>query len=331
MPPLSGSSMSAWTDATKDKLAQQVAEMSVNEKVPAHAGGKEQIQDGFTVIKTKHLAKLERKFATATSELQVGSLPNLSRGETLNTKNISKAQEKDLHDGPTVRVFVGGKLAHGKVPKRCLMAVSESATAFFNANPAAKEVRFSADSANSKVVANILYRLVDSPISGFKLPMALTFTKAVLTYQAAQALGMGKYAEPISKGLRVTISQRLLDYEEIDVVLAALPATDRSFQTLANDLSFRRHKGMIPDADDFDAYLANNAKLADAIAEIEAEHQAVREARHEQRVRAADRRHRLQEKREVAAIKQTINATGSVKTTTSEQAEVQRKLMGRGN
>jgi hypothetical protein len=331
MPSSKTGNMPKPANVINEDRGQQSARSPMNRKASCETIRMEnkELCDGFTPVKTKVQSKFERKIATAASELQVESLTNLSRG-TLDVQSINAAQEKDLHAGPTVGVYIGAKLARNHVPARALMAVSERANALFNANPAAKEFRLPANSANSAVVATILYRLVSGPTANFKIPQPATFIQAVQTYQAAEVLGMGKHAESIGKTIRFTISHRLLDYEEIDVVLASLPVTDNTFKTLANDLSFRRHKGLILDGEDFAAYLKKNPKLGNAVAEIASQHEAARQAHREQRERAAEHRQRQHEKSIAANVRKSVNGPGSIKSATPDQAEVQRKMVGRG-
>ncbi|KAF2875730.1 hypothetical protein BDV95DRAFT_665153 [Massariosphaeria phaeospora] len=208
----------------------------------------------FTPVVSKATKKHKEHLARAASSLQVGSIPALSEG-IVNVKKLNKKQVKDLQTGPTVAVYVEKYCLHTAVPKRALMAVSPKAHDLLKGDPLIKEIEINGKNADFYWMTQLLDQIATG-IGHFKVVPDRSFIENIKIYQACYAVDINDFAlSPLYKWFTQTIGNRLMTYEEIDAVVARISTKNRLFAYVANNLSYLRHKGAIPDSKDFAKYL----------------------------------------------------------------------------
>lgn len=257
---------------------------------------------------------------------------------SVNVYDLTVDERRGLLDGPKAEIYIETTRAFRNAPIRALMAWSPKANAHFRANPLSRKVAFPASAADVSAVQNVLRATVTHAGMGKDALGAVfpgnTLTDAVKNYQAALTLGVKRRVEHIAKAIAGHISAGLLSYEAVTLIATCVPPSDEVFHYLAHNLATRRFQRQIPDPEDFEKYLETMPKLKEAMAEIDAPHQAERKAHKDA---AAEARARKQAKEErskhreykgrVEALKVKLNAAmGGIVSMTQEEADLRREL-----
>ena len=199
---------------------------------------------------------------------------------------------RDLWEGPTIRVMCKQTEIRPAVHKNALRAYSDAALAYLTANPAAKEWRLQQ---GNVAALRDLVDAIDAKDTPFKMPFAKSFMDGLHVYQGAAILGVlkpGIDTSSLRRFLqhRMNNLERLLEYHEVTMIVDFCPKTDPVFKQIAHNLAHKRYKGLIPDPDDFEAYLQEHTNLRDMMQEIDDEKKAARKTGYAQRTLAEGRR-----------------------------------------
>ncbi|KAF2249240.1 hypothetical protein BU26DRAFT_564897 [Trematosphaeria pertusa] len=130
-----------------------------------------------------------------------------------------------------------------------------------------------------------LDNIARSPKKPSRIAAKLETFEDLSTCAAAQLLGMEKYTANIMNLYWAWFANSLPDYDDLDAIMCFPTSHTRLFDLVASQLASLVRDDQVPDPEDFAVYLANNARLADKIADInkKAAAKARREAARERR------------------------------------------------
>jgi DNA-directed RNA polymerase subunit N (RpoN/RPB10) len=225
------------------------------------------------------------------------------------------------------------------IPKRAAMAASSVLYKHFNTNPEALEYRFSRGYIHPGAVRFLLIswmRETCNEFEAYAIPAQKTFAEDIAILRAARLLGMERYCRHILIGYVDYLKTQLPSYEEIITVEQnATSDKDPLWTAMVNHLCHDRFKGLIPDAEDFEAFLEKHTRLKKAMESADnffagyAKKQA--EGRERERYQRweqnqAEKRQRIAKERLAAELlKKKLDEKGSgLMTVTADEAELLR-------
>ena len=173
-------------------------------------------------------------------------------------------QRKALLLGEKWNVYIGDDVVWEKIPKNLLMTVSTKAQEAYAKGD--KGISLPKDSIDRHTVSFLLHFLVETchRTIPFKLPLRPTVTLNLALVKAGILLGMELITAPIQQSLIEYIKAEIPQYDEISIIERDLE-NDAIFRRLVDKLVYWRYKGMIPDPDKFEAFLAQHKTLSDAM------------------------------------------------------------------
>jgi hypothetical protein len=268
--------------------AESTSNKTNNDEITVRTEGSQEAEE-FIIFKSKAMKKQEHREAKEAALLEKAkaasaakAVPTLAQ-PVVNGDGVTGEARNDMPEGPMIEIYVNGKDQVNDKPIRekvsvfALKAVSEYADKYFEMNPLAKQIHFL--NCDKKAVSKIVAALEKNPTE-FKIPRADDFIEGVKLYQASKAMDIKdeKYTKPILRFLRTSISRRLLNYSEIDSVLARVAVDDALFKHLVHNLAHLRFIKVIPDPEPFEAYLESRPTLKQAIQAVDDEKSALRKA-----------------------------------------------------
>ncbi|USP81346.1 hypothetical protein yc1106_08620 [Curvularia clavata] len=246
-----------------------------------------------------------------------------------NVAALTVAERQGLLDGPKADIFIVGKLAFPNAPISALMAWSYTMNAHFEANPLARTVTLKSSADLTAVQTVLKSTITTSGMGGENIAFVCKGTTLVqlgLVYQAGVALGMDQRVNYHAKLLKNLISENLISYEALNMIVKNIPSTDVMFQHLTQDLAYRRYKRTIPNAEEFEAWLQEHVALKDATGQADAPHKAIRKAARIAKAQEEKRQEAMYWARVAELKKKTDAAKGSIVLLTQEQAGLSREL-----
>jgi hypothetical protein len=248
-------------------------------------------------------------------------------------------QEREgLLKGPRITIYVGD-VPVPDISKRAAMAVSSVLNKHFTSNPESLEYRFSRGQLNPGAIRLLLVGWMQETCQDFEayaVPAQQTFGEDVAVLRAARLLGMERYCRHVLTQYVEYLKTQIPSYEEIVAVEKnATSDKDPLWTAMVNHLCHDRFKGLIPDAEDFEAFLEKHPRLkkamesADAFFAGYAKKQAdIREAERRQRWedgQAAKRERIAREQRAAESLRQKMETKSSgLMTVTADEAEMLR-------
>ncbi|KAF1833477.1 hypothetical protein BDW02DRAFT_623613 [Decorospora gaudefroyi] len=263
-----------------------------------------------------------------------------------------RQQRLGLLKGPRITIHVGDTIVEG-VSKRVAMAGSSVLHKHFIKNPKSLKYRFSQGQIHPGAVRLLLKTWMEpmcEEFEGYAVPAQTTFAANVAVLRAARLLGMERYCSHILAEYVHYLKTQLPSYEEIvEIESNATSAKDPLWTTMVNHLCHVRSKGLIPDFEDFEAFLEAHPRLQKAMdladeyfsgyakkqreaRETERRQQyEAREAERHQRWKQnqAETRQRIaQEQQAAASLKKKLDAKGGgLMTVTADEAEMLRQRL----
>jgi hypothetical protein len=219
------------------------------------------------------------------------------------------------------------------------MAASSVLHKHFTANPGSNEYRFSRGQIHPGAVRLLLIGWMQEMCNEFEayaVPAQKTFGEDVAILRAARLLGMERYCRYLVTGYVKYLKTQLPSYEEI-VTVEQNTTSDKDplWTAMVNHLCHDRFKGLIPDVEDFEAFLEKHTRLkkamesADTFFAAYARKQA--EGRNQERrlrweQNQAEKRERITKEQLVAeSLQKKLQEKGSgIMTVTAEEAELLR-------
>jgi hypothetical protein len=185
-----------------------------------------------------------------------------------NLLEMIRAQRQGLLQGPRITIHVGDTSVEG-IFKRAAMAASSVLHKHFTANPQSLEYRFSRGQIHPGAVRLLLIGWMQETCNEFEayaVPAQKTFGEDVALLRAARLLGMERYCSHLLAGYVDYLKTQLPSYEEIIAVEQnATSDKDPLWTAMVNHLCHDRFKGLIPDAEDFQAFLEKHVRLKKAM------------------------------------------------------------------
>ncbi|KAJ4304800.1 hypothetical protein N0V90_000328 [Kalmusia sp. IMI 367209] len=242
----------------------------------------------FTKVESCTTMKRHVKVSSARGDLLSKTAPiQEDMTGTTDVRNLTREQRNGLLEGPMVGITREGTLL-AYVHKRIIMACSSWANDYILKNPMAKYLTLPASEADPRALRLVFGWMTAPYICGKKVKaiyMGKDTVDACKIFQAADVLGMRPYVTHIASYFHHYISDQtcLMNYDELTVLLDAVQISDPLFKHLAKDLANRRYKQLIPDEEDFAAYLKKQPALSHAMDDIHAARTIERKARKEAR------------------------------------------------
>lgn len=256
-----------------------------------------------------------------------------------NIGEMSLQDRQNLLIGPTWKIFVGDEIIFN-IPRRLIMTVSKSAQILYMHDPNMNSILLSKDFTSPAPVLHLMNWLVEicKTFKPFHIRDRDTFMETLAVVRAARMLGMEKYIDHMVRFYDRYIQKELPQYDEITAIEAmALDEEDPLFRSLSHRLSMMRHKDLIPDPEEFDAYLAQHPMLAKQIAKVDEKFNAGRLEREAKRIQrdykkaassaknAEDEKLRKEEELK-EAVRRKLNGrkgdAGNIKVMTAEEARL---------
>lgn len=242
-----------------------------------------------------------------------------------------RPQRQNLFTGPRITINIGTVKVTG-IFKRVAMAVSSVLNEHFVKSPDSVEYTSPDD---ILVPGAVRYLLIAYPqnisqeFMAYAVPMQGTFAKNVSLLHASRKLGMEQYTRPLLNAHVSYLREELPSYEEIAIVeRMATSEKDPLWTYMVNHLCHDRFKKLIPDSEDFEAFLTDHPRLMKAMEKADdyfagvakkkwEEGQVTRQAAEdERRMRwkqdQAEKREQIARKQEaVQSIRQKMDAKGA--------------------
>ncbi|KAI4651839.1 hypothetical protein J4E93_002035 [Alternaria ventricosa] len=259
-----------------------------------------------------------------------------------NLLEMIRAQRQALLQGPRVTIYIGDTSVEG-ISKRAAMAASTALNKYFTANPQSHEYVFSRGQIHPGAVRLLLIGWMQETCNEFEayaVPAQKTFGEDVALLRAARLLGMERYCSHIHAGYVEYLKTQLPSYEEIIAVEQnATSDKDPLWTAMVNHLCHDRHKRLLPDPEDFAAFLEKHTRLRNAMesADIffrgmakkqvdDREKQREKERRQRWERNQAEKHERIAKERLAAeSLRKKMDEKGSgLMTVTAEEAELLR-------
>ena len=259
-----------------------------------------------------------------------------------NLLEMIRAQRQALLQGPRVVIHVGDTSVEG-ISKRAAMAASTVLHKHFTANPQLHEYVFSRGQIHPGAVRLLLIGWMQETCNEFEayaVPAQKTFGEDVALLRAARLLGMERYCSHIHAGYVEYLKTQLPSYKEIIAVEQnATSDKDPLWTAMVNHLCHDRYKRLIPDPEDFAAFLEKHTRLRKAMesADIFFAGMAKRQVEGREQEREKERRQRWEhnqaekhariakERLAAESLRKKMDEKGSgLMTVTAEEAELLR-------
>jgi hypothetical protein len=243
---------------------------------------------------------------------------------------MSRPERQYLLLGVQFAFVVGSNIIAG-ISKRMAMAISSVLNEYFVQNPEADEYHVPE---NYLLPGAVRYLLVKYPedmsheFMAYSVPMQDTFLKNVALLRASRKLGMEPYTKHILNTCIGYLKDQLPSYEEIAIIEDHRTSDkDPLWTHMVNHLCHDRYKKLIPDPENFAAFLEEHPLLNEAMAKADiyfagvakknwednqAKWQAAddeRRARWEQNEKEK-REHIAKDQESAASLKKKMDATG---------------------
>jgi hypothetical protein len=180
-----------------------------------------------------------------------------------------RQERQGLLKGPQITLYSGKDAVKG-ISKRAAMATSSVLNDHFVKNPQSLEYHLSAEDA---VSPGAIRYLLDTYIcwmsqffKSYKAPVQKKFRDNIAILRAARKLGMEPYTKDILTAHVEYLKECIPTYEEIATVEANKTSEkDPLWTHMLNHLCFVRHKGYIPDPNNFEIFLKKHPILKQAM------------------------------------------------------------------
>ncbi|KAI4665884.1 uncharacterized protein J4E78_003349 [Alternaria triticimaculans] len=259
-----------------------------------------------------------------------------------NLLEMIRAQRQALLQGPRITIHIGDTSVEG-ISKRAAMAASTVLQKHFTANPQSHEYVFSRGQIHPGAVRLLLIGWMQETCNEFEayaVPAQKTFGEDAALLRAARLLGMERYCSHIHAGYVEYLKTQLPSYEEIITVEQnAMSDKDPLWTAMVNHLCHDRYKRLIPDPEDFAAFLEKHTRLRKAMesADIFFAGMAKRQVEGREQEREKERRQRWEhnqaekhariakERLAAESLRKKMDEKGSgLMTVTAEEAELLR-------
>jgi hypothetical protein len=181
-----------------------------------------------------------------------------------NILTLSREDRIELLCGPKVTIIADGNVIIRKnVPMRALMASFTKLYDLLNIKCLVTQFRVpsNVDRKSIECLLDLLTTEYIIDARTIKLT-SRSFFADVLMYQACLALGIDyTHTIPLTRALRAEITARLLNFDEMNVIVECVPATDPLFRHLARTVWHRRFNQEISDVVAFEKWLGRNHKI----------------------------------------------------------------------
>lgn len=272
--------------------------------------------------------------------------------DLISIMKLNQEIREKLLEGDKVDIYVGDHLVFAALPKKAFMAVSGLAHEHFLANPQVAYLELTWGTVNIVALKHVCHWINSVCAKGktYAIPPGNNLSMAASIVHLGHVLGMDQYTTHIEKKVRDTISDRLLDYTELDAVLATFAEGTAIFTHLAHNLAHARHNNRIPDADNFEIYLSNHPALNQLMAAIDYDRQVKQQLKEaatqghnaqgeqaksgkKKKTKYFNRKARKeQQKKEQEQLEEEVKEklnTGGIHMMTEEQAQAYRDMVGR--
>ncbi|KAF1919153.1 hypothetical protein BDU57DRAFT_132248 [Ampelomyces quisqualis] len=183
-----------------------------------------------------------------------------------------RQQRQALFQGPKITLHAGST-AIGDMYKRVAMAASPVLHKYFVEHAERLEYSFQGD-----IAPGAVWYLLDTWMGDIRdvfevyaVPGQDSFIKNVSLLRAARMLGMEQYVRHILEVHVKYLKNKLPTYEQIVIVESnATSDKDPLWTSMVNHLCHDRYKQMMPDAEDFGAFLEGHPRLKAAMASADA-------------------------------------------------------------
>jgi hypothetical protein len=180
-----------------------------------------------------------------------------------------RQERQGLLKGPQITVYSGKDAVKG-ISKRAAMATSSVLNDHFVKNPQSLEYRLSAEDAVDpdaiRYLLDTYIRWMSQFFESYKAPVQKKFRDNIAILRAARKLGMEPYTKDILTAHVEYLKECIPTYEEIATVEANKTSDkDPLWTHMLNHLCFMRHKGYIPDPNNFEMFLKKHPILKQAM------------------------------------------------------------------
>ncbi|KAF2029355.1 hypothetical protein EK21DRAFT_89932 [Setomelanomma holmii] len=183
-----------------------------------------------------------------------------------------RQERQGLIRGLRITIFIG-PVAVGGIFKGAAIATSKVLDDHFSQNPESLDYHAPADLLSPEALRILLISWMRDTCQGFEayaVPMQQKFAENVALLRAARILGMERYTRHILTVFVEYFKTELPSYEEITTVERnATSDKDPLWTAMVNHLCFCRYKELVPDPEDFAAYLALHPRLKQAMVEAD--------------------------------------------------------------
>jgi hypothetical protein len=180
-----------------------------------------------------------------------------------------RQERQGLLKGPQITVYSGKDAVKG-ISKRAAMATSSVLNDHFVKNPQSLEYHLSAEDAVDpdaiRYLLDTYIRWMSQFFESYKAPVQKKFRDNIAILRATRKLGMEPYTKDILTAHVEYLKECIPTYEEIATVEAnKTNDKDPLWTHMLNHLCFMRHKGYIPDPDNFEMFLKKHPILKQAM------------------------------------------------------------------
>lgn len=189
-----------------------------------------------------------------------------------NFYTMIRQKRQKLFQGPMITLRTGNTAVNG-IYKRVAMAASPVLNKHFVEHPDSIEYSFSDHVVPGAVryLLDIWMRHIRDAFEVYAVPGQDSFIKNVTLLRAARLLGMERYTRYILESHIVFLKNNLPTYEHIIIIEDnATSDKDPLWTSMVNHLCHERHKQLMPDPEDFAAFLENHLRLKAAMESADA-------------------------------------------------------------
>jgi hypothetical protein len=252
-----------------------------------------------------------------------------------NLLEMIRQQRDALLEGPRITIRIGNKCVEG-IAKRAAMAASSTLHKHFTKYPEALEYRFPKGQINPGAVSLILVGWMEETCKEFEayaVPFQKTPEEDVVVLRACRMLGMERYCKHILDEYVDYLGTHLPTYKEIFIIEQnAIHDKDPLWTAMVNHLCHERYRSLIPDVEEFRAFLESHLRLRKAMESADnffadyARKQAEMRRRQRWEHNQAEKRERIErELRTAESLQRKLDTRGSgLLTLTADEAEMLR-------
>jgi hypothetical protein len=179
-----------------------------------------------------------------------------------------RPERQNLFSGPLITITIDSVKVTG-IFKRVAMALSSVLNEYFVQNPESIEYQSPAENlvpGAAFYLLNIYPHETSQVFMVPPVPMQETFAMNVSLLHASRKLGMVRYTKEILSTHINYLKEEIPSYEEI-AIIEEMKTSDQDplWTHMVNHLCHDRFKGLIPDPEEFEAFLTHHTRLSEAM------------------------------------------------------------------